>query len=291
MRLIFLFLTLTSSSCFAQNKEYAKYTKEELVEVVNKRDREYKAVKDSLEKLKAIKEVMVKSSADSFKNMELALRKIQELKQVIKDNNNVSLRAVFENKYTAKYFLETDLEMEDKTEKFLNSNTLINSIKVDADPQTLNLSTKALAFNKNYLELLQIRQTVLNVKFDDKKVKAALMVIDSLPELDPNSNLFKTRAKIANLLKNYKDNTCALKKLLDILKPKIDQKSLNPTYLKYEKDLRFGNYQYLISIISKMKKDVNSYTSDALQPCEDPKTAEPENRKMETPDKIKRLKS
>jgi hypothetical protein len=268
MRLFILFLALLSSSCFAQSK-----------------DKEYKAVKDTLEKLKAAKEALLKSSADSFEILGLARRQILELKQVIKDNNDVSLRAVFENKYTAKYFQETDLEVEDKTVKFRNSNTLINSVKVDADQQTLNLSTKALAFNKNYLALFQMRQSVLNVKYDDKKVKDALMLIDSLPQLDTNSNLYKTKVKMANLLKNYKDNTCALKKLLDILKPRKDQKALNPTYLKYEKESRFENYQYLITIISKMKKDVKSYTSDELQPCEDAKNEVPDSRKIESPGK------
>ena len=112
------------------------------------------------------------------------------------------------------------------------------------------------------------------------------MKIDSLPQLEEGSNLQNTKVRIGNLLKNYEENTCLLKKYLDLLKAKIDQKALNPTYVKYEKEPRFKDYQYLVSVISKMKKDVNSYTSDALQPCEEePKKTMKENPKIESQDK------
>ena len=281
MNQFILFLALFSTPCLAQNKEYVKYNKEELINTLINKDKEYKAVKDSLEKLKAEWILARKKMVDSS-NMLLFMRsQIYDLKKVIKDNNDLFLLDVFRNKYTSKYFQETELETEDKTDKIKNSNTLINSIKVDADQQTLELSNKALAFNRNYQILFEIRQSVLDVKFDEIKVQEAIKLIDTSPSLDSNTTLNLTKIKMINLLRNYKDNTCLLKKVLDKLKPMIDQKALNPTYVKYEKDLRFKDYPFLASVIARMRKDVNSYTAETLNACVDTKNILLNNSKLE----------
>lgn len=266
MKLLIVIFSFIPLFCFAQ-KDLDKYSKDELVRMINQKDQEYNTLKNNFDKLNKAKEAQANAFADSVEALLEARRQILELKFIIKDNNNVFLKEVFESKYTSKYFEETDLELEDKTEKFANSDILIKSVRVDASRQTLDLVLKALEFNTNYITLFQIRQLVLNEKFNEEKVTEALKRIDSLPSLSPNTKLYNTKNRIISLLKNYKDATCDLKKSLDNLKSKIDQKALAPTYVKYENAPKFKDYPYLVMVISRMKKDVLSYTPDALQPC------------------------
>ncbi len=274
MKKITLIILLITSNVFAQT-DYSKSSKEELVNKIKAKEVQIEDLKKSLMEEKKEKE---KKSND---NIAKTNAEIVALKKIIEETNTVFLREIFDAKYikNTNYFKETDLTIENNTEKFKNSNVLINSIKLNETNSVLDVCNKALDFNKNYLTLFDIRDNVLNKKFDEIKVLEAIKIIENLPELESESKLNIKKLKIVNLLKNYSENICLLKNNLDKLKIQKDQKSLAPTYLKLEKEGRYKDYPFLQSIISEMKKDVNSYTDDDLQSCAEVKIA------VETPNK------
>jgi hypothetical protein len=274
MRKITLLILLITSSVFAQT-DYSKLSKEELVNKLETKKLEIKDLKESFDK-----EIKGKEKKN-IENIARSNDEIAELKKIIEETNAVFLREIFDAKYVKNttYFKETDLTIENNTEKFKNSNILINSIKLNETNSVLDVCNKALDFNKNYLTLFDIRDNVLNKKFDHIKVLEAIKTIENLPELESESKLNIKKMKIINLLKNYSENICLLKNNLDKLKTQKDQKSLTPTYLKLEKESRYKDYPFLQLIISEMRKDVNSYTNDDLQPCEEVKII------IETPNK------
>jgi hypothetical protein len=268
-----LLILLVTSIAFAQ-------TKEELTNTITLKNSEIEKLKTTLKNEKVTNDKIVKENSSTL-NKEIA-----ELKKIIKETNTTFLREIFDNKYikNESYFKDTDLANEDNTKKFENSNILINSIKVDeSNREVLDVCNKAINFNNNYLKLFEIRETILNTKYDSKVIDA-IKIIGSLPELDLDSKLHNTKTKILDLLKNYKENTCLLKSSLEKLKTNMDQKSLAPTYLKLEKDVRFKDYPYLVSIISEMRINMNSYTNDDLQPCEEVKKIE----EVKVPETVKK---
>ncbi|MFV8393188.1 hypothetical protein [Flavobacterium sp. LB2P6] len=262
MKKITLLLLLITSSVFAQI-DYSKFSKDELMSKLKTKEREISDLKKSLDEKIIVKDKALKESFIT-RNKE-----VSELTKIIEETNAVFLREIFDAKYikNTTYFKDTDLANENNTEKFKNSNVLINSIKVKQTNSLLDICNKALDFNKNYLDLFSIKDSVLNKKFDKIKVLAAVKAIENLPELESDCKLNIKKMKIVNLLKNYSENICLLRNDLDKLKTKKDQKSLAPTYLKLEKDNRYKDYPFLLSIVSEMRKDVNSYTNDDLQPC------------------------
>jgi hypothetical protein len=274
MKKITLVIVLITSSVFAQT-DYSKSSKEELVNKLKTIEVQIEDLKKSLVEEKKEKE---KKSKDNIGKINA---EIVALKKIIEETNTVFLREIFDAKYikNTSYFKETDLAIENNTEKFKNSNVLINSIKLNETNFVLDVCNKALDFNKNYVTLFDVRDNVLNKKFDDIKVLEAIKIIENLPELESESKLNIKKMKIVNLLKNYSENICLLKNDLDKLKKLKDQKSLAPTYLKLEKESRYKDYPFLQLIISEMRKDVNSYTNDDLQPCEEVKII------VETPNK------
>lgn len=274
MRKITLIILLITSNIFAQT-DYSKSSKEQLIDKIKAKEVQIEDLKKTLVEEKKEKE---KKSNDHIAKTNT---EIVALKKIIEETNTVFLREIFEAKYikNTNYFNETDLTIENNTEKFKNSNVLINSIKLNETTSMLDVCNKALDFNKNYLTLFDIRDNVLNKKFDEIKVLEAIKIIENLPELESESKLNINKLKIVNLLKNYSENICLLKNILDKLKTQKDQKSLAPTYLKLEKEGRYKDYPFLQSIISEMKKDVNSYTDDDLQPCPEVKIL------VETPNK------
>lgn len=274
MKKITLVILLITSNIFAQT-DYSKSSKEELVNKIKAIEVQIEDLKKSLVEEKKEKEKKSKDNIGKI-NAEIVV-----LKKIIEETNTVFLREIFETKYikNTNYFKETDLTIENNTEKFKNSNVLINSIKLNETNSDLDVCNKALDFNKNYLTLFDIRDNVLNKKFDEITVLEAIKTIENLPELESESKLNIKKMKIVNLLKNYSENICLLKNDLDKLKKLKDQKSLAPTYLKLEKESRYKDYTFLQLIISEMRKDVNSYTNDDLQPCEEVKII------VETPNK------
>lgn len=266
MKNYLLLIVLVTGFSFAQEKEkeYAKLNKEELIAKIKSKDEEIKSLKKKLESEKTAKEKVIPKQSNA-ENLEIAA-----LKKSVKETNAVFQRKTFDNIYVNKpYLTDTDLAVDDISTRIENSNVLIRGILLDdTNRDVFDIGNKALAFNTNYLKLFDIRRNVLGQKYDAVKVEEALKEIEKLPALEVNSKLENTKIKFSNMLKNYLDNTCLLKKTLDAYK-KADQSSIiKQKYTALEKDERYKDYPYLIETIRKIKNNVNNYTNDDLQPCE-----------------------
>lgn len=281
MKKITFLLIILSSSLFAQ-QDYSKLSKEELILIINTKEKEIKKINESLEKEKS--ENKQKTTDGRSKSD----KEITKLKKTVKETNSTFLREIFDNKYikNESYFKDTDLTNEDNTKKFENSNVLINSIMVDElDDEPLKVCKYALDFNKNYLKLFEIRKTVLSEKYNEAKNNEAISEIEKLPVLESDNNLDKTKKRITNLLKNYLDNTCLLKTKLDSYKKADQSPVIKQKYAALEKDDHYKDYPYLIQVIRNIKTNVTNYSKEDLQPCEEVKKAEevkiPETLKKE----------
>lgn len=247
-----LIFILLSANVFAQSKD----------EIIKNKDLDIKNLKDKHQKEN------IENANKNKENIQKLNEEILSLKNIIKESNIYFLKEMFDDTYNEKYFNTRDLAKEDDSDNFKLSNALINSIKIDAADAVVKICNKVIDFNSNYLMLLEIRDNVLNKKYDESKVNDALDKIKKLPEIDHNSNLGISKKLIYDLLYNYRENICSLKKQLDNYKTKTDQKAIKPLYEKLEIDLRFKNYAYLKQVITDMKRDSNSYTGDDdLLPC------------------------
>lgn len=240
-----------SMSLFSQSKD----------EIIKSKDEEIKKLKEKNQKELVEKDQISKIEIDKL-NKEVLL-----LKNIIKESNQYFLKEMFDETFSETYFKTRDLSKTDDSDNFKFSNALVKSINVGASPEVQMLCNKVADFNANYLELLAIRENILNQKFDEKKVQEALEKIEKLPKIDKESKLGIRKQSIRDLLYNYKENICILKKNLDKYK-NLDQSAIKPLYDKLLDDPRFKNYPILKQIISDMKKDVTSYTGeDDLLPC------------------------
>lgn len=275
MKKITILLIIVSTSLFAQ-QDYSKLSKEELIIIINTKEKEAKKINESLEKEKS--ENKQKASDGRSKSD----KEIIKLKKIIKETNGAFLREIFDNKYikNESYFKDTDLANDDNTKKFENSNVLINSIIVDElDDETLKVCKYALDFNKNYLKLFEIRKSVLSEKYNEAKYNEAISEIEKLPVLEPDNNLDKTKKRITNLLKNYLENTCLLKTKLDSYKKADQSPIMKQKYAALEKDAHYKDYPYLIQVIRNIKTNVTNYSKEDLQPCEEVKKDNTEVKK------------
>lgn len=265
MKNYLLLIVLVTGFSFAQEKEkeYSKLSKEELIAKINSKDKEIKSLQ---EKLKSEKKVEVSPKQNNTENIEIAA-----LKKSIKETNAVFQREIFDDKYVKKnYLMDTDLAVEDISTRIENSNVLIRGILLDdTNRDVFDVGNKAVAFNTNYLKLFDIRKNVLGQKYNAAKVEEALKEIEKLPALEVNSKLGNTKTSMSNLMKNYLDNTCLLKKTLE--RYKIGDPNsvvMKQQYTALEKNERYKDYPYLIETIRKIKNNVNNYTNDDLQPCD-----------------------
>lgn len=237
---------LFSLTGYAQNKD----------EMIKVKDTEIKILK---ERLQNELESNLKINKEDIKNL---TAENLFLKDVIKETNKYYLKESFDDLFTEKYFKTRDLSKENDSENFILSGVLVNSIKIDAKGDLLNLCNKALSFNENYLTLLGIRENVLNKKYEEKIINESLDIINKLPALDETSNLNITKKRIYDLLFNYRTNICSLRKTLDNYQEKRDQKAIFPLYEKLEKDPTYKDYPYFKEVINAMKKDVKSFNGD-----------------------------
>lgn len=277
MKKITFLLIIFSSSLFAQ-QDYSKLNKEELILIINTKEKEVKKINESLEKEKLENKKKASDGISKSNN------EIIKLKKTIKETNTAFLRESFDNKYinNKAYFKDTDLANEDDTKKFEKSNILIHSIMVDeSDDETLKVCKYALDFNKNYLKLFEIRKSILSEKYNEVNYNQAISEIEKLPILEPDNNLDKTKKRITNLLKNYLENTCLLKIKLDSYKKAEQSPVIKQKYIALEKDEHYKDYPYLIQVLRNIKSNVNNYSKEDLQPCEEVKKAE-ETKVFET---------
>lgn len=270
-KIIFLFFIISTSIVAQQTIDYSKLNKEELINSINSKEKEIKKIYESLEKEKS--ENKKKANDGIGKSSQETVR----LKKIIEEINTTFLREIFDNKYinNKAYFKDTDLANDDNTNKFKNSNVLINSILVNEENnEILKVCNYALDFNKNYLKLFEIRKSVLAEKYNETKYNEAISDIEKLPVLDSDNNLDKTKKRITNLLKNYLENTCLLKTKLDSYKKADQSPVIKKIYTTLEKDDHYKDYPYLIQVLRNIKSNVNNYSKEDLQPCEELKKAE-----------------
>lgn len=283
MKKYILSLLLVGSFAFAQTKPQDYSTIKNIEEVRKKcieKDNEILRLTSEIKNLNDDKNKLSSKKNDS---------EVNELKELIKDINTVFLRDIFKEKYITndKYFIDTDLvsSTEDNTQKFINSDVIIKSVKVnEIDPVFIQKCITASEFNENYLKLFAIRKDVLFQKYDSEKVNQALKDIDNLPALENNSKLFITKTKIRNYLENYLQRTCELKIKLDKLSKGNDQKNatFKQNYNMLQNKEEFKTYPYLIQVIEKVKNNINNYSKNDLQPCEEVKTTTSATEKIET---------
>lgn len=265
--LSFLFI---STVMFAQ--DYPKLKIPQLVDTINNKNRTIKELKITISELKNQVESLNKKNDSN---------NLEKFKSIIKDDNNYWLKDLFDKKYTDIYFAETDLESEDISKKIEKSNVYVISImSVETNNGIIEKCNQALDFNKNYMALYAIQNTVLSEKYNEKNVNEAISTVEKLPKLKVDSKLDKSKARILNTLKNYLDSTCSLKKKLDGWK-NADCKSppMQKLFTSLENDDSYKGYDYLLKIIRKMKSNKIDYTNDDLQPC-------PEASKDNVPAKV-----
>jgi hypothetical protein len=189
---------------------------------------------------------------------------------VINDINTIWLKGMFVKKFidNSDYFTTTNLSNEDDRYKNRNFDLLSKSLilsKVTGD--TLKICSQVLNFNKAYIMLYEIRENVLNQKYDSLKVDKAIKQINSIKDLDPTWQLSKTKQLYFDLLSNYRSNVQDLILELEKRKRNPEQKSdYNiKEYNKLENNPKYNRYPYLLKVIREMKNDVNSYTDDDLK--------------------------
>ena len=195
------------------------------------------------------------------------LAEVDSIKNVIRAVDSVFLMELFINKYinNKNYFNDTDLDTTDKSEKFRNSNTLINAIKFTDLDSIKKVCERVENFNKNYVTLFKVRADALNQRYDSIKVINNINIINKLPVLDSESSLFKRKEHIIKLLNTYKANSDSLLGELKKYIPKKDQKAIGISYLKLEKDDKYKDYPYLISIIEKTRKKASDFKEEDLK--------------------------
>lgn len=304
-----LIFIIISTATFAQSTIYSKLKKGELVDSILQRDFEIKELKENYSKLQKNHEELLKDKLaleDSLKQKDLNYKKLNEsysilyknlsvikkdsytIKSIIKDDNNYWLKDLFDKKYTDSYFMETDIESEDITQKITKSNVYIYSIKsVEENTEVIEKCNRALEFNENYKTLFAIQNTILSEKYNEESVLSAINSIERLPILNSESKLDYRKAIILYSLKNYLDSTCSLKRKLDSYKnAECKSLTMQKIFTSLENDDDYKEYGYLITVIRKMKNDKIDYADDDLQPCEKFENYETESEKPLAP-KIK----
>jgi len=253
--IIFIHLLIFFTNCFSQKEKDGKHQIDSLKIVIE-------SLKiDTSKYLKENKQYKIDLSNNNTKN--------ESLNTNIKNVNDVFLKSLFVDKYmnNSAYLKTTDLSSIDDKSKIEKWNLLLKSLeKTTVGIDTLTEIKKALDFNTNYLKLFEIKSEIFSQKYDSLSNSNAINVIENLPKLNEDCKLNETKTKIENLLKNYEINSCALKNNLDLLIDK-DQSLIQSIYRKYENDIRFSEYKYLLEVIKSIKKDVNSYTIEDLGPC------------------------
>ncbi|MEN9303373.1 MAG: hypothetical protein RL264_1802 [Bacteroidota bacterium] len=188
---------------------------------------------------------------------------------VINEINTIWLKDMFVKKFmdNSDYFTTKDLAKEDDRYKNRNYDLLAKSLIINkVTKDTLIICNQLLNFNKAYLTLYEIRENVLNQKYDSLKVDKAIKQINSIKDLDPTWQLSKTKQLYFDLLSNYRSNVQDLILELEKRKRNPEQKSdySIKEYNKLESNPKFNRYPYLLKVIREMKNDVNSYTEDDL---------------------------
>ena len=195
---------------------------------------------------------------------------IDSLRSIIINDNKYWLKGLLDEKYTDSYFAETDLEFDAAiSQKIIKSDVYIQSIRsCESDNNVIAICNQALDFNENYKTLYEIQYSILSEKYNEEKVIDAINRFKKLPQLKPNSKLDTRKTTILNALKNYLPIICDLKTKLDRFKgADCKTSAMQAQFYKLENDPIYKEYDYLRSIIHKMKNNAIDYKDEDLQPC------------------------
>lgn len=247
----------------AQNSNYDKKDKKELIQELENRDTKIKELENKIKKNN-------KNSIDSNLENEKSI-----LIDIISETNEAFLYDAFENKYVknSNYFKETDLS-EYSELKFKNSNILLNSILNGKNTSNSDkkLCEKALLFNNNFIKLEIISKevdSIINSRIDTLKVNQTIFKLDAT-SFETNSKIQLQKEEFNGLLKNYAKYTCELRKDLNkiLINPKQDNQLVKNEYEKLKKSPIYKNYPYLIKVIDKVKNTLDTYVENEDLPCQ-----------------------
>jgi hypothetical protein len=199
-----------------------------------------------------------------------------DLTDIITESNRVFFYEVFHDRYilNKNYFKEVDFD-EKTTSKIKNSIVLVNSILAgkNCSSEDKIIGEKVLKLRDNYLKFIVIDsayQKAINEKYDEKKIIDLVSKLDSL-DFEIDSKLSLRKNQYIGLLKNYSKFTCELRqeitKKLKI--PDQNNQFVQKAYDDLKKIDKYKSYPYLIQVIEKVKNNVNNYSRNDLQPCEE----------------------
>jgi hypothetical protein len=206
------------------------------------------------------------SFAQDFSDCE---SKLQNVDKLVNDLYKFYLKEKFDLNFSDNAYLNQDLFDDNEFElKFPKIETLINAIKYITKDDLVKLKcNRILNFNKNYIKLKGIKNTVLSKKYESLLIKKSLEEISALPELDSSISplLFNRKLLTIALLKNYSIRTKELKIDLDKLSKANQTSSYTKSdYKNLEKSKLYENYTFLLNIIKNIQKDVLLYIPDDL---------------------------
>lgn len=253
-----LSLLLLSFSVLSQSKDELNIELQNSKKIIVNLEKEVKALKKKSERLET---AQINSDSEN-----------EELKGLLTVTTNRWLKPVFIDKYMKTgYFENTELanseeDFDEIIKIFHQYDLIIRSVKVTANSEdTIRLAQKALNFNENYLRLFEIRRDVLAEKFTKENVELALVKMESLPALEKNSNLQKTKEDFRALLLNYEDSTCSLKEnLFHLIQADQTTVTTKKMYNDFLTQKKYASYPYLVGVINKLQKNVIMYTPEDL---------------------------
>lgn len=197
------------------------------------------------------------------------------------------LQKADQNDYRVQYFLiiaEFKLLQESGTNDFYS----VNKIREKSSNYLLNFSLKNSQWSSNinnireilneinpakdpyqfsaFLKIKEKHKDFFNLKYDHAVAKDFIRDLSKMDE----EEIEKSLDLIENLLlkiKNYHDQSCELKLMLDKLKvfAKADNASLISQYTSIKKRYPFPYHQ---EIITKMSNNLSSYKEDSLPTCQ-----------------------
>lgn len=248
--LLICVLSFSVTSSIGQTKAEIQKVLEEKQALVEFKESEIKKLKEENNRTK-------KSLDEEIEKRNATLREV----------NEVWLWEPFKEKYSEKYFLETDFTKLNKDSKSrmdnsqLMSRSILLSEKKTSDKY--RLAERVDRFNENYYIIDQIVKEVLEQKYDEEKVEKAIKKLTDAPEIENSYPLNKYKNDLLELLLGYKEANCSLSESLNGYFSAFSEKGSNP----------FGNdllgkievnqaYPFLLTTVTKFVEDYNWYSDN-----------------------------
>jgi hypothetical protein len=203
-----------------------------------------------------IKDSLEQKELSRIRKENLALKdSVQNLTTLVQNINTLYLKAVFSRLYLEDtLFLKTADIPNIDTFKINRTTVLSNSLLISiASGDTLKSIKEVLDFNSNYIALYRIYADILSQKSDSVKIKSAIQIIDSLPAINSNWVLSKTKSSIKLLLDEYDLRTCDLIEDLNKFKNASDPTAniIQQAFVNLKNDKKYKYSPYFVGIIKK----------------------------------------